>query len=83
MDLKDPKTKINPAATGFAMRGVPTKIVIDAGGNIRFHSIGHRAHEDVFWGEMDAMINIAKAGEPPVIRQTSIFANQNHNTDFL
>lgn len=61
MDMKDPKTNINPAAAGYKVPGIPQKFVIDKTGNIRFSSLGGgNAGEDAFLEEMSAMIEIAK-----------------------
>jgi thiol-disulfide isomerase/thioredoxin len=63
MDLKDPATLINPAATGYKVNGIPALFVIDGAGNIRFRTTGVVvAGRDVFMEEMDAMIGIAKKG---------------------
>ncbi len=63
MDLKDPVTKNNLAATGYKVRGIPAKFVIDGSGNIRFSTIGHTAAgTDAFLEEMNAMIELARKG---------------------
>ncbi len=62
MDLKDVMTKKNPAAEGFGLTGIPTKVIIDKNGNIRFRKMGNRGGEDLFMNEIKAMIELAKAG---------------------
>lgn len=62
MDLKDADKK-NDAATGFGLKGIPAKFVLDKEGNIRFRSTGNTAGgEDAFLAEMGAMIEAAKKG---------------------
>ncbi len=61
MDLKDPATNKNPAALNYMVRAIPSKIIIDGAGNIRFSTVGNSAGgNDAFLEEMDAMINMAK-----------------------
>ena len=61
MDMKDPKTNVNPGAAGFKVSGIPSKFVIDRAGNIRFSTLGGgSAGEEAFLQEMTAMIDIAK-----------------------
>lgn len=61
MDLKDPVAKVNKAAEGYKVRGIPAKFIIDGTGNIRFSTLGNTAvGSDAFLEEMDAMIEIAK-----------------------
>lgn len=60
MDLKDPQTKKNPAATGFGLKGIPTKIVIDKKGNVRFRAVGNMGNEDLLLTEIKVMVELAK-----------------------
>jgi thiol-disulfide isomerase/thioredoxin len=41
MDLRDPSTKKNPLATIFGISFLPTKLIIDKTGNIRFKDTGY------------------------------------------
>lgn len=62
MDLKDANKK-NDAATGYELKGIPAKFIVDKNGNIRFRSLGNSAGgEDAFLTEMDVMIEAAKKG---------------------
>jgi thiol-disulfide isomerase/thioredoxin len=61
MDLKNPSTQNNPAAAGFKVNGIPTKIIIDKSGVIRFRTLGNVANgSDAFLEEMTAMIEVAQ-----------------------
>ncbi|MFT4205313.1 MAG: TlpA disulfide reductase family protein [Chitinophagaceae bacterium] len=61
MDLKDTATKKNPAAFGFGLKGIPTKIIIDKKGNVRFRTTGFRGGDELFLAEIRAMIELAKS----------------------
>lgn len=62
MDLKDSANK-NAAATGYDLKGIPAKFIIDKGGAVRFKSMGTSAGgEDAFLAEMGAMIEAARKG---------------------
>jgi len=61
MDMKDPKTNLNPGAVGYKVQGIPSKFVIDKAGIIRFSSLGGgSAGEEAFLEEMSAMIEMAR-----------------------
>lgn len=61
MDMKDPKTNVNPGAAGYKVQGIPSKFVIDKTGIIRFSSLGGgSAGEEAFLEEMSAMIEMAR-----------------------
>lgn len=61
MDMKDPVTNINPAASGYKVRGIPSKFIIDGFGKIRFSVLGgSMLGEDAFLQEMAMMIEMAK-----------------------
>jgi thiol-disulfide isomerase/thioredoxin len=59
MDLKDPATKKNPAASAFAVTGIPAKFVINAKGNIRFRIYGRGSTTDEEFAEMSEMIDLS------------------------
>ncbi|TDQ06312.1 TlpA family protein disulfide reductase [Pedobacter metabolipauper] len=62
MDLKDPATKSNKAASGYKLSGIPAKFVIDGKGNIRFRSLGNSAGgNDAFVEEISTMIALARS----------------------
>ncbi|WP_437918105.1 TlpA family protein disulfide reductase [Sphingobacterium sp. LRF_L2] len=60
MDLRDSGTKKNLAAIGFGLKGIPTKIIIDKKGNIRFRSVGNMGNEELLLHEINAMVELAK-----------------------
>lgn len=60
MDVKDLKTKSNPAVSAFKVMGIPAKFVIDASGNTRFKLTGFSGGDDAAVAEVSAMINLAK-----------------------
>jgi len=61
MDLKDPVSKRNAAASGYNVNAIPAKVIIDGDMNIRFFAIGNTiAGDDAFLEEMSAMIDLAK-----------------------
>lgn len=60
MDVKDKKTKINPAIRAFGVKGIPAKFVIDGNGKIRFKSTGFSGKDEVVFSELSTMIEISK-----------------------
>lgn len=63
-DLRDTTTKQSAVATSYGIKGIPTKIVIDREGNIRFQSIGGNKYTetDAMAAEhLAAMIELARA----------------------
>lgn len=65
MDLKDSSssssTRSNAAANGFGLKGIPTKLILDKKGHIRFNVVGDSAGgDDAFMAHMEAMIQLAK-----------------------
>jgi len=60
MDYKNEKTKLNPMAAAFQVNAIPTKIIIDPLGNIRFRIMGFSGGENAAVAEISAMISIAK-----------------------
>ncbi|WEK37026.1 MAG: TlpA disulfide reductase family protein [Candidatus Pseudobacter hemicellulosilyticus] len=61
MDLKDEATKSNKVAAGFNIKGIPTKIIIDRQGLVRFRQVGFSKKDEAFQEEMDYMIETAKS----------------------
>ncbi len=59
MDMKDAKTKTNPAVSAFGVKGIPAKFVVDGKGNIRFKMMGFSGGDDAAVAELSAMIEIA------------------------
>lgn len=51
------------AAGKFGVMGIPMKFVVDTEGNIRFASEGYNGSPDVTALEIEAMIELAKAGK--------------------
>jgi len=82
MDLKSKgaQDKTNPAATGFRLGGIPTKLIIDKEGNIRFKILGGGGSEgeDAFLGDMVAMIELSR--ESPKYSQNQ---NQKNAADTI
>jgi Thiol-disulfide isomerase and thioredoxins len=60
MDIKNKHSRKNEAVTSFGLSGIPAKVVIDRGGNIRFKKMGYNASEDNI-AELREMINLAKS----------------------
>ena len=61
MDTKDSASKICQAAAGFKVQGLPTKLILDRSGNVRFRALGaSTGGNDAFLQEMTAMIDLAK-----------------------
>lgn len=63
MDLKDNSgaARSNAAALGFGLKGIPTKLILDKNGNIRFNIVGDsKGGDDAFMAHMEAMIELAK-----------------------
>lgn len=62
IDSKDPATKVNNAAVGYKLKGIPAKFIIDKNGKIRFSSLGGvTGGNDAFVEEISAMIELTKA----------------------
>lgn len=60
MDYKNKETKENAVAKAFGINGIPTKVIIDTRGNIRFQVVGFSgAGEDALVEELSAMIEMA------------------------
>ncbi|MFV0604481.1 MAG: TlpA family protein disulfide reductase, partial [Niabella sp.] len=61
MDLRDKQSHKSPVADAYGIRGIPTKIIIDPKGNIRFNIVGFYGKEDVAVKELSAMIEFARS----------------------
>lgn len=59
MDLKNAQGA-NPVAASYNLGGIPTKIVIDKEGNIRFSVVGFSGGEEAAVEEVTAMIELSK-----------------------
>ena len=60
-DVRDPETKKCPVATGYAIKGIPTKLVIDGKGRVRYRIVGYNGGSDATVAELTAMIEKAKS----------------------
>lgn len=60
MDLRDPQTKESNVASQYKVSGIPTKIIVDTTGNIRFSVSGFNSFAEVALEELSAMIEYAK-----------------------
>ncbi|WP_433902674.1 redoxin domain-containing protein [Sphingobacterium puteale] len=60
MDLRDPSTKESGVAQAYKVDGIPTKIIIDPQGRIRFETSGFSGDEATAVKELSAMIEFAR-----------------------
>ena len=60
MDYQNKETKLNPMAAAFHVNAIPTKIIIDPLGNIRFRITGFSGGENAAVAEISAMVAMAK-----------------------
>lgn len=60
MDLKDPATKQNKLVKQYLISGIPTKIIIDPSGNMRFKVVGFNRNEGAALEELSEMIEYAR-----------------------
>ncbi|MEJ5145301.1 TlpA family protein disulfide reductase [Sphingobacterium sp. MYb388] len=60
MDLKDDKTRVNPAISQFGVDGIPAKFVIDPQGFIRYRGAGFDGGDDTLVSELSAIIEYIK-----------------------
>lgn len=60
MDLRDPSTKASAVAQAYKVDGIPTKIIIDPQGVIRFETSGFSGDEATAVKELSAMIEFAR-----------------------
>lgn len=58
MDLKNSTTRTNQAAEALNIHAIPTKIVVDPNGNIRFRATGASLSKDKVVSELSAVIDI-------------------------
>lgn len=62
MDLRDPETNNSAVASAYGVRGIPTKVVIDPNGRIRFNTSGFSADSERAVRELSTMIEYARKG---------------------
>ncbi|WP_443939205.1 TlpA family protein disulfide reductase [Pedobacter sp. MW01-1-1] len=60
MDHKDTSTKKNIVAGSFGVASIPTKLIIDGNGKIRFSTSGYYANDKAVVDEISTMIGLAK-----------------------
>ncbi|MCR8668923.1 redoxin domain-containing protein [Aestuariibaculum sp. M13] len=60
MDYRNAETRTNQAASAFGVTGIPTKVVIDPKGNLRFKVVGFKGGIDGMVAELSAMIEMAQ-----------------------
>ena len=60
MDLKDGETRSNKVVKSYGVTGIPTKIVIDPQGQIRFKVTGSSSREEEVVNEISMMIEMAR-----------------------
>ncbi|MCR8668922.1 redoxin family protein [Aestuariibaculum sp. M13] len=60
MDYRNKETRTNQAATAFGITGIPTKVVIDDKGNLRFKVVGFNSDKNIMVAELSAMIDMIK-----------------------
>ncbi|MCD0489148.1 redoxin domain-containing protein [Pedobacter sp. MC2016-14] len=59
MDLRDEQTHRNPMSSAFQVRGLPTKVVIDKNGMIRFRNTGYIGVDEAI-PEISTMVEMSK-----------------------
>lgn len=60
MDLKDKNTGQSPVANLYGVKAIPTKIIVDPQGNVRFNVAGFGGLNEIAVEELSAMIEIAR-----------------------
>lgn len=75
-DVRNEETKKYPVASGYAIKGIPTKLVLDGEGNVRYRVVGFNGGNDATVAELTAMIKktkrtLAVQGSPYTIKGTS------------
>lgn len=60
LDQKNDKRSGFIAATGFKVKGIPTKFIVDNNGTIRYRMVGFNGGDDATVAELIAMINSIK-----------------------
>ncbi len=61
MDYRNPETKKHEAASAFGIKAIPTKVIIDANGNVRFISTGGVLSVDRLLTEISIMIDMIQS----------------------
>jgi len=59
-DVRDPVTTKCPVAAGYLVKGIPTKLVLDGIGNVRYRIVGFAGGNDAAVEELTAMIENVK-----------------------
>lgn len=62
MDLRNPATTESAVAKAYGVSGIPTKVIIDPNGQIRFITSGFSADEEKAVNELSTMIEFARKG---------------------
>lgn len=62
MDLRQAKSGTSDVAASYNVKGIPTKIIIDVNGNMRFNTSGFSADEQKAIFELSTMIEFARKG---------------------
>ncbi|MDF2476916.1 MAG: redoxin protein [Sphingobacterium sp.] len=62
MDLREPSTHESEVAQAYKVDGIPTKVIIDPQGRIRFETSGFSGDEETAVRELSAMIEFARKG---------------------
>lgn len=62
MDLRNPENNQSAVASAYKVTGIPTKIIIDPNGQVRFNTSGGGADVDKIVNELSAMIEFARKG---------------------
>lgn len=63
-DQVKPKTENEfQVVADYEVEGIPTKFVLDPGGNIAFKSVGYNANLEAMMSELDLMIDIARSNK--------------------
>lgn len=60
MDLRDPSTKESAVAQAYKVDGIPTKVIIDPQGRIRFETSGFSGDDETAVKELSAMIEFVR-----------------------
>ena len=65
MDFRNKETQSSAVAKNFGITAIPTKIVIDADGFVRFNTVGAHADVNNAVMELSAMIEFSKGAVQP------------------
>lgn len=60
MDYRDPQTKKSPVAGSFGVRSLPTKLIVDGGGRVRFAVSGYYGNNEAVVDEISTMIQLLR-----------------------